>query len=330
MTLADVPPDAHPVRVRSATTMGLQQFERRLERLVEGVFAKAFRSGLQPVEIGRRLAREMDLRRQVAPKGTLAPNSFVVSLSPEDRARFEPIEEELIAELVSVAKDHAHTESYGFIGRVEVALETDKDLSPGMLLVAGDMARSQRPRDSGAGRSRPRSGRPAASSPDPPGRPRPRPGGAPGRTLRRDEVDESKADNEGGQPEPQPAEDFEDFDHNDESDEPAGATSGGRGPGSERRRDDATLVLPDGRRLVLGAKGLVMGRLPECGLVLADPNVSRRHAEVRPAGGGRFEVTDLGSTNGTKVNGTKVRGVQLLQDGDGVTVGATTLRFEQG
>ena len=49
--------------------MGLQQFERRLERMVEGVFARAFRGSLQPVEIGRRLTREMDLRRTIAPRG---------------------------------------------------------------------------------------------------------------------------------------------------------------------------------------------------------------------------------------------------------------------
>ncbi|MBV9660615.1 MAG: DUF3662 domain-containing protein, partial [Acidimicrobiales bacterium] len=66
--------------------MGLQQFERRLERMVEGVFARAFRGGLQPVEIGRRLTREMDLRRTIAPKGVLAPNEFLVVLAPADRA----------------------------------------------------------------------------------------------------------------------------------------------------------------------------------------------------------------------------------------------------
>ena len=76
-------------RVRPA--MGLQQFERRLERLVEGVFAKAFRSGLQPVELGRRLAREMDLHRTVGIRGTISPNHFDIALAPvvplEERAR---------------------------------------------------------------------------------------------------------------------------------------------------------------------------------------------------------------------------------------------------
>src|SRR5579862_2634271 len=102
--------------------MGLQQFERRLERLVEGAFAKAFRSGLQPVEIGRRLTREMDLLRTVAPRGTLKPNYFTVVVSPADRSRFEPIEAELVSELVGVAKEHARIENYVFLGPVEVDL----------------------------------------------------------------------------------------------------------------------------------------------------------------------------------------------------------------
>ena len=119
--------------------MGLQQFERRLERLVEGIFARAFRGGLQPVEIGRRLTREMDLRRTLAPKGTLTPNEFTVALSPADRTRFEPIEDELVKELVAVAKDHAEVEGYTFLGPVTVAMETDDQLSPGIVLVSGQV-----------------------------------------------------------------------------------------------------------------------------------------------------------------------------------------------
>lgn len=119
--------------------MGLQQFERRLERLVEGAFAKAFRSGLQPVEIGRRLTREMDLLRTVAPRGTLTPNYFTIVLSPADRARFEPFESELVTELVGVAKEHARIENYVFLGAVEVEMSSDEGLSPGMLEVVGEM-----------------------------------------------------------------------------------------------------------------------------------------------------------------------------------------------
>src|SRR5579875_3742141 len=123
--------------------MGLQQFERRLERMVEGVFARAFRGGLQPVEIGRRLTREMDLRRTMAPRGTLAPNEFVVVMSPSDRARFAAIEDELVEELIAVAKDHAEVERYSFLGPVTVVMETDDQLGPGMVLVSGEMARRE-------------------------------------------------------------------------------------------------------------------------------------------------------------------------------------------
>jgi hypothetical protein len=119
--------------------MGLQQFERRLERLVEGAFAKAFRSGLQPVEIGRRLTREMDLHRTVAPRGTLTPNHFAVVVSPADLERFAPIEAELVSELVAVARDYARAENYIFLGPVEVEMSADPDLSPGILLVSGEM-----------------------------------------------------------------------------------------------------------------------------------------------------------------------------------------------
>ncbi len=68
--------------------MGLQRFERRLERLVEGAFGKAFRSGLQPVEIGRRVIREMDAGRTLGVRGTMVPNQITVSLSHEDLERF--------------------------------------------------------------------------------------------------------------------------------------------------------------------------------------------------------------------------------------------------
>ena len=79
--------------------MGLQQFEERLERLVEGTLAKPFRTNLQPVEIGRRLTREMDLHRRVGVRGLIAPNVFTVSLSPTDADRFSSFIEALIREL---------------------------------------------------------------------------------------------------------------------------------------------------------------------------------------------------------------------------------------
>ena len=123
--------------------MGLQQFERRLERLVEGVFAKAFRGGLQPVELGRRLTREMDARRTVGVRGTVAPNAFTFALARPDLERFESFAEALVRELADAARDHARTEHYSFLGPVEVSLEPDDSLSPGMFLVAGDVREAE-------------------------------------------------------------------------------------------------------------------------------------------------------------------------------------------
>jgi FHA domain/Protein of unknown function (DUF3662) len=82
------------------------------------------------------------MRRTVAPRGTIAPNHFTVALSESDRQRLAPIEEELIAELVELARDHARSEGYLFLGGVTIDLFADPDLTPGMLLVAGEMAAS--------------------------------------------------------------------------------------------------------------------------------------------------------------------------------------------
>ena len=119
--------------------MGLQQFEQRLERLVEGAFAKAFRSGLQPVELARRLTREMDLHRTVGVHGLIAPNHFRVALSPSDSERFQSFADALIRELADAVREHARDEGYSFVGPVEVELETDTALGQGEFLVAGEI-----------------------------------------------------------------------------------------------------------------------------------------------------------------------------------------------
>ena len=120
--------------------MGLHQFERRLERLVEGAFAKAFRSGLQPVELGRRLSREMDLQRTVGVHGLIAPNQFKVAVSPDDAERFSSFSEALVRELSEAVREHARDEGYHFVGPVLVTLEPDPALGKGEFLVASEIA----------------------------------------------------------------------------------------------------------------------------------------------------------------------------------------------
>jgi pSer/pThr/pTyr-binding forkhead associated (FHA) protein len=102
----------------------------------------------------------------------------------------------------------------------------------------------------------------------------------------------------------------------------AGAVKEGAGGGPV-----GVLVLPDGSRVVAGDDPISIGRLAECDIPLpGDTNVSRRHAEVR-RDGDEFMVADLDSLNGTKVNGAGIR-TRRLVDGDEITVGLTTLRFE--
>jgi hypothetical protein len=216
--------------------MGLQQFEQRLERLVEGAFAKAFRSGLQPVEIGRRITREMDLGRRVGVRGLISPNHFKVNLPSADFERFATFIDSLARELADGAREHARSEGYEFVGPVEVEICEDAQMRPNRYAIEPEFREG--------------------------------PDGMPAGSVR----------------------------------------------------------LADGRRISIGAQPLVLGRLPECAVVLNDPNVSRRHAEIRRRGSD-VVVYDLGSTNGTRVNGVRVK-EQLLNDGDEIEVGTSTVRFE--
>ena len=120
--------------------MGLQQFEERLGRLMEGTLARPFRKSLQPVDIARKLTREMDLNRRVAARGLLAPNHFAIHVSPADGARFSSFVDALARELVTTAKEHAATESYSFMGNVAVEFFEDLDLKAGNCDVEGTFA----------------------------------------------------------------------------------------------------------------------------------------------------------------------------------------------
>jgi hypothetical protein len=112
--------------------MGLKGFERRLERLVEGVFTRTFKSSLRPVELGRRLVREMDDQRTVAVDGSVAaPNHFTVTLGPDDHGQLAEIEESLVRALADEARSHAREQHYKFLGPVEVVLRLDPDLGVG-------------------------------------------------------------------------------------------------------------------------------------------------------------------------------------------------------
>jgi Protein of unknown function (DUF3662)/FHA domain len=87
------------------------------------------------------------------------------------------------------------------------------------------------------------------------------------------------------------------------------------------------MLLAEGKRMVVSSSGATIGRSRDCDVVLADPNVSRRHAELRPDGHGGWQVRDLGSTNGVKVNGRKIDGAAALESGDRLALGTADVRF---
>lgn len=121
--------------------MGLRAIERRLERLVEGTFARMFRTGVRPVELGRRLVREMDDHRSIGVNGrVVAPNAFHIRLAPQDHEQLMAMHESLIRELVEAAREHARDENYSFVGPVTIELEATDDLYTGQFSMSAKLA----------------------------------------------------------------------------------------------------------------------------------------------------------------------------------------------
>ncbi len=112
--------------------MGMQSLERRLERMVEGVFSRRARNSLKPIELGRRIIRIMDDQRTLDVKGRrVVPNQFEIRLSPSDLAGFTDIQQVLRTELVEVIREYARDEGYYFMGPVQVTLTENPEAKPG-------------------------------------------------------------------------------------------------------------------------------------------------------------------------------------------------------
>lgn len=114
----------------------LDRFEDRLDRLVNGAFARAFKSEVQPVEIAAALQREMDDRAAVVGRGrTVVPNVFTADLSPEDDERLSVYRNALEGELATLVGDYAREQDYALMGPVEVTLARDDDLETGIFRI---------------------------------------------------------------------------------------------------------------------------------------------------------------------------------------------------
>ncbi|HEY0891367.1 MAG TPA: DUF3662 and FHA domain-containing protein [Nocardioides sp.] len=111
---------------------GLQRFEQRLEQVISGVFARAFRSAVQPVEIAAALQRECDNNAQVLSRQRrLVPNDFHIELSATDLERLRPFDSALVDDLSTQLHDHADAQGYVFPGPVTIDFEAADDLTTG-------------------------------------------------------------------------------------------------------------------------------------------------------------------------------------------------------
>jgi hypothetical protein len=120
----------------------LQRFERRLEGMVEGTFARVFKSELQPVEVASAVQHEMDERAAIVAQGrTLVPNDFVVEIAQTDAERLDIMVESLSLELATLARDHAKEQGYSFVGPVRIRFEGIPDLATGMFRIRSGVIR---------------------------------------------------------------------------------------------------------------------------------------------------------------------------------------------
>ncbi|CAB4846550.1 unannotated protein [freshwater metagenome] len=143
----------------------LDRFEQRLDRLVNGAFARAFKAEVQPVEIASALQREIDDRAAVVSRGrTVVPNVFKVDLSPHDFDRLSVYASTLTAELAVMVGEYAEEQRYTFLGGTDVSLDLDEDLDTGLFRVyseaKAEISTAAQPRpaqgnpDKGAGQPR--------------------------------------------------------------------------------------------------------------------------------------------------------------------------------
>jgi hypothetical protein len=256
----------------SCPQMVLRAIEQKIEALFEGVFGRAFRTNVQPVELARKLAKEMDDHRTVSVSRVYVPNEYTVYLSTADHEQFTGYENSLVGELEEYLVEHAKRENYALLTPPRVLLEVDDDLDLGEFGIATRMVqpRGAAPRSEAVGE-------PAEQV-------------EPGATM----FYKPKAPLAENAPPP------------------------------EVERESARLDW-DGHTMRVDKRRVLLGRSRECDIQVEDPNVSRRHAELRQEGSS-YWIVDLDSTNGVEVNGKRVKRAKL-SSGDTFTVGSTEITF---
>ena len=255
----------------------LKSIEKHMEKMVEGLFGRAFKSSVQPVELAHKLAKEMGDHKTVGVSRIYVPSEYDVYLSPSDHEQLSSFEAPLGEDLASYLVAFANREGWTLVAAPRIMLHADDDLALGEFGIATQM------------------GAPAPSEkalpvvPSPVGTVAKPPAG-----LSQTIVFQPPA--------------------------AAGAVATAAPP-------RVCGVLVAGERVYrLEEPAALLGRSRQCDVVLNDPNVSRRHAEVRREGEG-WVLVDLDSTNGVLLNGQEVKRAALA-DGDRLQLGTTALRFE--
>jgi len=121
----------------------LRSIEQKIEGLFEGIFGRAFRTNVQPIELARKLAKEMDEHRTISVSRIYVPNEYTLYLSPPDREQFESYEGSLIGELQDYLGEHARREQYVLLTQPKVLLKTDEDLTIGEFGIATRMVQPE-------------------------------------------------------------------------------------------------------------------------------------------------------------------------------------------
>ena len=253
--------------------MVLRTIEQKIESLFEGAFGRAFRRNVQPVELARKLAKEMDDYKMVSVSQVYAPNEYIVYLSPKDREQFESYEPALVKELEEYLAEHGRREGYQLLSRPQVSFRTDEDLEVGLFGISNRMIQRELPEQ--------------------PAEPDVEPGAT--RIYRAASPSETEAVS---------AEEL----------------------GVETDRKPATVTI-DGSQHKLEKPVMVIGRSKDSDIRVSDPNISRKHAEIRQEGT-TFWIVDLDSTNGVAVNGRALKRAKL-DDEDRITLGSSELVFRR-
>jgi hypothetical protein len=275
--------------------MGLfDRVEQRLERAVNGAFARAFKSEVQPVEIAYAIRLALDDRAAVLGQGrTIVPNLFTVELSDTDYDRLGGYDEELEVELIAAAQEHAESQRYQPGGPLQVNFASANDLETGVFRLRTSTAR--------------------------------RPGTAPRRGEEGYAAEPAPSPAPPVAPRPQPADDGLEATQRQAPVAP---------PTPPRRVNpaDRPWLDVDGERYPLMGALTVLGRDDTADIILDDPGISRRHSEIRVTNDGPHlvaSIRDMGSTNGTFVNSERITS-QRLSDGDRITVGRTSVIYRAG